>query len=162
MKASQSCQLGDSRTMPCHWTHDFGRGWREKITSAQRMEGRVGKIRGWRLTLEKLTQENGKMQNKSYKQLLLERPENLVAIQRLRKKRVSEQSSSAQSSATEKSKATSTVSVLIPIALPRALAHSWSFSSNLYLLMVHANCFVHTSICSLFNIPDVHILRYLL
>ena len=73
---------------------------------------------------EKLTQENGKMQNKSHKQLLLERPENLVAIQRLRKKRVSEQSSSAQSSATEKSKATSTVSVLIPIALPRALAHS--------------------------------------
>lgn len=111
-EASQSCQVGESRMMlqkkPLHWTPDFGRTWQEEITSAQRMEGRVGKIRGWRLNLEKKpSQENGKMQNNWFKQKPLERQDNLVTIQRLRKKRVLKQSLSAQSSAIEKSKATS-------------------------------------------------------
>lgn len=97
----------------------------------KRIEGRVGKIRGWRRNVEKKpSRENGKMQNNQGKQKALGRQENLVGLQRLRKKRGSKQSSSAWSSATEKSEATSTISGLVPAVLPRALAHSWTFSSH--------------------------------
>lgn len=45
-EASQSCLLGESKTMPqkklLHGTNDFKRLWQEEITSAKRMEGKVG------------------------------------------------------------------------------------------------------------------------
>lgn len=84
-----------------HWTYGFGRSCWEEITSTQRMEGRMRKIRGWRLNLEKLPiKDIWKMQNKWCKWKTSERQENLVATRKPGRKRVSRQSSSAQSKTT--------------------------------------------------------------
>lgn len=70
-EASQSCLLGESKTMPqkklLHGTNDFKRLWQEEITSAKRMEGKVGGNKRLRLNLEKKPNlKNVKIQNNQY------------------------------------------------------------------------------------------------
>lgn len=165
-EASQSCQLGESRAMPqkkpLHWTLDFGRTRQEEITSAQRMEGRVGKIRGWRLNVEKKpSRENGKMQNNQCKQEALGRQENLVGLQRLRKKRGSKQSSSIGMVLCNREVHGHQYHLS---ASPSSPATRPSPQLNFLLSSLVTDCPYH--LCSthtyLFcNTTDIHILRYL-
>lgn len=101
-------------------------------TSTQRMEGRMREIRAWRLNLERQPIKDHResteytMQTKA----LAKAGDNLEATQKPRKRRISKQSSSTQSSATERPKATGIGSVLIPATPVCMLTHSWSLVTD--------------------------------